>query len=189
MNLSGFAAASIIFFMPLIPTIDGCSTAQSQAITPRGVYSSTYVAQVMSPKYGEKELKAMLQNFSNMASRPVVRFEGTSVDRPIIIQDHHFSREENLAYLHKGTTDSEGRRVIGLAFSDAMFCNIFIADDMRDSETIRETLVHEYLHCYGYAHTPPELRHDIMNAVEDLPVAEDNFVKYAKELEVLIYGK
>jgi len=185
MNLSGFAAVALLFFMPLL---NCCTTTGAQIFTPHGVYTGSYVAQINVPFYDKEEIKLDLQHFNDMA-KPIVKFAPDDIEdpRPIVILEHHFTDAENKQYTTE-TFPKGGGQVLGLTLSTTMYCNIFLNDTINNEILLNEVLIHEYLHCFGYGHDE-STQHDLMNAARHDEVPEENFRTYAKRLEEFLYGK
>lgn len=132
-------------------------------------YHRSYIQSIDTPSYG-KLTKLYLDEFNAMADGGIVVY--TSNTRPITIQEQPILLQ--LMYPN----------AIGLAVPTPTKCNIYIKPGL-DASSYRETLIHEYLHCFDYQHTSD--RKDLMYYAEVPVDKEDNIKYYAIDLKRKYY--
>lgn len=132
-------------------------------------YHRTYIKSIDTPSYGVLT-KTYLNEFNNMADGGIVHYNNNS--RPVYIEE----QSAMLQILYPNA--------IGLAFSTLTKCNIYIQPGL-EASTYRETLIHEYLHCFDYPHSPDPK--DLMYYL-DVPIdKEENIKYYARDLKRKYY--
>jgi hypothetical protein len=133
-------------------------------------FHNSYINEVFTPYYTSEDTMMLLKEFDSMAGGGIVKLQGSRpiniTEMPMVIQ---------LMY-----PDS-----LGITFLEFKKCNIFIRPYL-DHITFRETLFHEYLHCFAYDHSPNPK--DLMYYAE-VPVDKEENIKYhAKELKERYYA-
>lgn len=147
-----------IFYFLLGPSISGCATTVT--------IPHTYVKSIDTPTYDNKEVKKILDEFNEMGNNDIVFYEGGF--RAITIGE--------------GTEDDGN---VGEALPLPFNCDIRLSKTMH-YKLMRETLLHEYLHCFGYDHVKEP--GDLMYPTDMYPATETSIKEYAKRLRRKLYG-
>lgn len=132
------------------------------------IYHRTYIKSIES-SYNNLP-KMFLDEFNDMADGGIVKYEEDF--RPVTIKDQPI--EMQIMYPN----------AIGLTMSYLNKCDIFIRPGL-DIASFRETLFHEYLHCFDYMHTQDPK--DLMYYAEVPVDKEENIKYYAKDLKRKYY--
>lgn len=132
-------------------------------------YHRSYIQSIDTPSYGNLT-KSYLDEFNDMADGGIVVY--TSNTRPITIEEQPILMQ--LLYPN----------AIGLTLPGLTKCNIYMRPGL-DRVAYRETLIHEYLHCFNYKHTSDPK--DLMYYAEVLVDKEDNIKYYAIDLKRKYY--
>lgn len=131
-------------------------------------YHRTYIKYIDTPNYGE-DTKIILENFNKLGDNQIVKYNGT---RPITIEEMSLGDE----LLYPGT--------LGFAVIYPTHCEIKLRTGAKLLE-YKETVLHEYLHCFGYEHINDE--NDLMNPYETFIDKEENIRYYARDLKERVY--
>jgi len=106
-----------------------------------------YIAHINTPSYTNKRTEKVLDIFNNMSyNKKAVNKKGY---RPIFIIEKDLKKENN-------------ETILGLAYPLPAYCLIVMNKGL-DKDTYFYTLLHEYVHCYGYDH-PCKYCDDLMSA-------------------------
>jgi len=132
-------------------------------------FHRSYIQTIDTPSYG-KLTELVLKDFDNMADGGIVIYKSNT--RPITIREQSILLQ--LLYPN----------AIGIANVTPTKCDIYMRPGL-DAASYRETLIHEYLHCFGYTHTDD--RNDLMYHVEVPVDKEDNIKYYAIDLKRKYY--
>lgn len=132
-------------------------------------FHRSYIQSIDTPSYG-KLTRLYLDEFNAMADGGIVVYKPNT--RPITIREQSILMQ--LIYPN----------AIGLTVSYPSKCDIYMKPGL-DASSYRETLIHEYLHCFGYLHSPD--RKDLMYYAEVPIDKEDNIKYYAIDLKRKYY--
>lgn len=133
-------------------------------------FKKTYVQSINTPTY--PKAKDILLEFNSYADGVIVQFENVENGRPIIIQEM------------SDFDDQIFPSVAGIAFPKFTGCVIKLNRELSAKE-FRETLIHEYLHCYGYDHIEDEK--DLMNPSLNYLDKDESIRDYARRLKEDFY--
>lgn len=134
------------------------------------VFRTSYIEYINTPTYNNT--RKVLSDFSDMSGGQIVSFDKIQLGRPITISEIEYD------------DDTFAPEVLGVAYPSYTKCNIKIRKDLEDS-VFRETLIHEYLHCYGYWHVLNE--NDLMNPTLNPVDKEENIRHYARSMKEYFY--
>lgn len=132
-------------------------------------FHRSYVNTFTLHTYKEDSVKAVLADFNSMADGGIVKYQGNRpiniIEMPVIMQFMYPS-------------------AVGVAIVGYTKCDIYIVPEL-STTSFRETLLHEYLHCFGYEHTDEPK--DLMYYAEVPVDKEDNIKYYAIDLKRKYY--
>lgn len=133
---------------------------------PPVVLKYTYVAEIRGSEEGKRFVKYSLDYFNRLGNNQIVTYThpGTIYARSIVI---NFIDTEDAA-----------KKLAGIAWPFLFDCDITVYNDFRPI-ILRQTIIHEYLHCMGYRHSDD--KEDIMY-FEQAGWPQQNEEKYAKDL-------
>lgn len=123
-------------------------------------FDETYIAQIQTPSYSNNLTMEILEEFNAMGGGKIVSFSPIKNGRPVTITE--VDPEDN---------------ILGSTLPAFTKCTITIRKGLPYAE-YRETLLHEYLHCYGVGHTND--KRDLMYWAM-IPVDKDANIKYHAE--------
>ena len=135
------------------------------------LFPSTYVKSINTPIHSSFKVRKILEEFNSYGDNRIVNFE--SGIRPIIIT------ESSIA-------DKNGNRVVGQAINLPTVCYITLNPNMWDDLELKQVVIHEYIHCYGFDHTK-DIEDDIMSPVYISSPREENIRHYARKLLKLLH--
>lgn len=168
-----FLIVRVILYVALLPYM----TLVAKFLLDNGIkvygkffFHKTYVKSINLPSY--PKAKAVLEEFNRLGDNKVVSFDEIKDGRPIEITE--MDEYDRMFY----------SEAVGIATPRLTQCHITIRKGMSDVE-FRETLIHEYLHCYGYMHTNDEK--DLMYAYLVLVNKDENIKQYAQKLKREFY--
>lgn len=131
----------------------------------------TYIATIDTPTYTNNRTKAILENFNILGDSKAVKFGPIDAGRPISI----YEMDENNILYKLLFPDS-----IGMTHTYLDKCIIYLKKG-QNPVTYRETVIHEFLHCMNYKHSPAV--NDVMFKADNKENKEASIKRYAKELE------
>lgn len=133
-------------------------------------FNKTYIRSINLPSYPEAE--NILKEFNSMGDNKIVSFEEIPNGRPIDIAE--MTQFDFIV----------APNAVGIARPRATNCTIGIKNGL-DKPEFREVLLHEYLHCYGYDHSPDstDLMYYSLNPIDK----EENIRQYAKKMKKKFY--
>ena len=133
-------------------------------------FKYTYIKFIDTPTY--PDTKKVLEEFNAMGDNKIVSFSEMVNGRPIEISE---MQEYDVKF------DSDA---IGIAYFNLTKCSIKIKKGL-PYEDFRETIIHEYLHCYGYHHStdPGDLMYYAINPIDK----EQNIKDYAQKVKKKFY--
>lgn len=135
---------------------------------------NSYIAEIKGDLLDVELTKKHLDNFNELGHNNILRYEVTESPRPIYIEIRALGKD----FYEEVYKDS----ILAYAQATDKDCRIILRNDMHTEEEFRNTLIHEFLHCYYYDHSPNES--DLMYWEENSFVnLEPSIRKYAKELE------
>jgi hypothetical protein len=102
-------------------------------------FNKTYVAEINTPSYGTMT-EEVLSEFNMYGKGKIISFVKINKGRPVYIREMTLEQERQNPY------------TLGMTFPWFKECLIYMRSGL-DSETFKDTLLHEYLHCMGYGHT------------------------------------
>lgn len=132
-------------------------------------FHRSYINTLKLHTYKEDSVKTILQQFNSMADGGIVKYEGSRpiniIEMPVVMQFMYPS-------------------AVGVALIGYTKCDIYIVPNL-DYMTFRETLLHEYLHCFAYEHTeePKDLMYYAVVPIDK----EENIKYYARDLKRKYY--
>lgn len=138
--------------------IQGCATSV--------MIPYTYVDSINTTKYNKAIIKSILDEFNEMGDNVIVKYKKGI--RPITI------------------TEVEDFSLLGEAYVRTEKCEIIIKKGL-DFKLLRETVLHEYLHCFDYDHI--KVPGDLMYPSDAYEASEASIKDYAKDLHRKFYGK
>ncbi len=124
---------------------------------------NSYISHVYTPS--NSKASAYLEELNNRGYGEVVKDSGS---RPIFVVEDNLNKIEREGY------------ILGVTWALPAFC-LIVMDNNLPPETYRQTIWHEYLHCFYYGHS--NKKHDIMAAYLDPQLNEDTVDNYLKELK------
>jgi hypothetical protein len=132
----------------------------------RFYFKNTYIEVIDTPSYGN-QTKEILQEFNALGDNKIISFTKIKNGRPVQIREMTSFDKRLSPY------------AIGMARPLFKSCTIVLRSNL-DYVDYRETVLHEYLHCMGYAHSldKKDLMYFQLNPVDK----EDNIKQYAKEV-------
>lgn len=157
----------IIFAFILLHVIPLFSMVASDSVQ-NFLIKHTYIGKIISPTFGEKNIRNILDNFNSRGYNSIIKYEGS---RPIIIYEA-----------------DRPKTILGTAWPLPGYCPIAL-DPKMESYQLRWVVVHEVLHCFFYDHSKRVT--DIMYPYLWLgnPWATERSInKYAKEIFWRMYG-
>ena len=134
-------------------------------------FKKTFIESLNTPTF--PNAREILQQFNSYGDNKIVSFTAIENGRPIVIEEMT-DIEENVLF----------EDVAGLAYPKLTSCTIKLRRNL-DTKELKDTLLHEYLHCYGYDHVdnPEDLMYYSINPVDK----ENNIREYAKKLKEEFY--
>lgn len=134
------------------------------------MFKNTYIELIDTPSYSTT--KQILEDFNSLEDNKIISFKKIKYGRPVKIV-------EMSSFLEELYPDA-----LGITFPQADKCTITIKKNQFWMD-YKETLLHEYLHCMGFDHSPN--KYDIMYKYL-IPVdKEENIKYYAKKLRNKYY--
>jgi hypothetical protein len=133
-------------------------------------FHKSYIATINTPSY--KNTRKVLEEFNALGDNKIVSFSEIPDGRPIeIVEITPIDRQ-----ISPGA--------VGTTYAKITRCTIKMAQGLDEIE-YRETLLHEYLHCYGYDHVDDykDLMYYSLFPVDK----EENIRHYAKEVKKKFY--
>lgn len=135
---------------------------------------NSYIADIKADLLDRELAKKHLDNFNKMGHNGIVNFSVTERPRPIRIEIRKLGET---FYEHL-----RGDSILAYTQADENGCLIVMGNDSITEEQFRNTLIHEFLHCYFYDHVKDSS--DVMywedNSFVDM---EPSIRRYAKEVE------
>ena len=133
-------------------------------------FGKTYIQSINTPTYSKTE--DVLLEFNSMGDNLAVKFGEIENGRPITVEEMTVLDELMFG------------EAIGLAIPKLTRCTIKIRKGL-SKLTFRETLIHEYLHCFGYMHVDDskDLMYYALNPIDK----EENIRQYAKRVKREFY--
>ena len=169
MSLFRLITIRIVLLIALFPAMLTLSLWVRQGIFEvygRYFFKYTYIEVIDTPTYKD-QTKKVLEEFNSFGDNKIISFKKINNGRPVQIRE---------------MTDLEEQLrpdVLGSAWPSTADCNIRMKKK-QDPYEYRETLIHEYLHCFGYNHVPNP--RDIMYFQENYLDKEDSIRQYAKKV-------
>lgn len=163
----------IILFIAIFPyLITFAQTITNLTLNIYGKYyfHKSYIKSINLPTYNTA--KTVLEEFNSMGNNKIVSFREIKDGRPIEI-------------IEMSELDTKLiPEAIGVARPKLSKCTISIRRGL-SVNNFRETLIHEYLHCYGYVHSsdPKDLMYYSLNPIDK----EENIRQYARDMEKRFY--
>lgn len=172
-NVLKMLLVRVVIYITLLPYLVLCAAIIDYVafnVYAKLYFNQSYIISIDTPSYPQTAV--VLQDFSNLSGTKIVSFEDIPNGRPI-----------DIAEMEDGN-DEYTPNMLGVAYSRFDSCSIRLKKDM-DPEVFRETLIHEYLHCYGYMHVLDEA--DLMYPTLNLIDKEENIRQYAIKVRKYFY--
>lgn len=135
---------------------------------------NSYIAEIKGDLLDIELTKKHLDNFNQLGNNKILRYKVTEHPRPITIE----IRALGVDFYEEINKDA----ILAYAQSDERGCKIVVRNDLVTETQFRNTLIHEFLHCYSYDHVNDE--QDLMYSEDNPDVdMEPSIRKYAKEVE------
>jgi hypothetical protein len=158
----------VCFFLMALPQVLNYKTSVK--------FKQSYVSSINTSYYSEGTIKEILNEFNKKGDDKIVQFNKIEGGRPITINE---VTDDNIVFKVLFP------EAIGITYPLYDKCTIYLLNSL-SYDTLRETVIHEYLHCFNYEHVSD--RSDLMYEFDNNEDKEASINKYAKDLEAK-YGQ
>lgn len=174
---TGVVILLVTFIYAFIVGILVVSPTYKSKVTDIKLIKSSYVKEIKADFINHELAKKHLDKFNEYGHNHIVKFKAEDVEgepRPITIEIRKLGED-----FYEQLNDN---KILAYALSQERSCKIVIKDDLVTEDQFRDTLIHEFLHCYEYDHVPL-IESDLMyyedNRLDKLP----SIIRYAEEVE------
>jgi len=169
-----FLSIKLVLLLALLPSLIIISSMIRSTVYDvygKVYFKYTYIESIDTPSYNN-QTKKILEEFNSYTDNKVVSFSKINNGRPIKIQEM------------KDSDVISDPFVLGWANVHLSFCLITVKKHL-SKEDYRETLIHEFLHCFNYMHVsnPQDLMYYQLNYLDK----EESIRQYATKVRKKFY--